>query len=94
MSGGVTLKKNKNGGLQLLTFDDLLRDDNVLKCFNSDTVFYFRSLLTDQRGWNIRNDVCHGISPIIAFNYWVADRVFHVLLCLAQVKEQEHRPNS
>lgn len=88
LSGGVTLKKNKSGGLQLLTFDDLLRDDAVSKCFNNDTVFYFRGLLTDQRGWNVRNDVCHGVSPITSFDYWVADRVFHVLLCLAQVKEK------
>lgn len=87
LMGGATLRKNRQGGLQLRTFDDLLRDDTVKQCFGTDSSFYFRILLTDQRGWNIRNDVCHGISPIGSFNYSVADRVMHVILCLAQVKE-------
>ncbi|SOD20712.1 DUF4209 domain-containing protein [Nitrosomonas ureae] len=86
--GGITLRKNRQGGLQLRTFDDLLRDETVEQCFGTDSTFYFRILLTDQRGWNIRNDVCHGISPINVFNYLTADRIMHVMLCLAQVKER------
>ena len=86
--GGATLRKNRQGGLQLRTFDDLLRDKRVEDCFGTDSSFYFRVLLTDQRGWNMRNDVCHGISPVGVFNYSTADRIMHVvLLCLAQVKE-------
>jgi hypothetical protein len=87
LMGSATLKKNRQGGLQLRTFDDLLRDESVENCFGTDTSFYFRILLTDQRGWNIRNDVCHGISPAGAFNYSTADRVMHVMLCLSQVRE-------
>lgn len=88
LMGGATLRKNRQGGLQLRTFDDLLRDESVESCFGADTSFYFRMLLTDQRGWNMRNDVCHGISPSGAFNYSTADRVLHVLLCLSQVRER------
>jgi len=87
MMGGATLRKNRQGGLQLRTFDDLLRDEAVETCFGTDSSFYFRILLTDQRGWNIRNDVCHGISPTGTFNYSTADRIMHVILCLAQVRE-------
>ncbi len=87
LMGGATLRKNRQGGLQLRTFDDLLRDESVENCFGEDSSFYFRMLFTDQRGWNMRNDVCHGISPTGAFNYSTADRVMHVLLCLAQVRE-------
>jgi len=87
LMGGATLRKNRQGGLQLRTFDDLLRDESVENCFGADTSFYFRMLLTDQRGWNMRNDVCHGISPAGAFNYSTADRVMHVMLCLSQVRE-------
>src|SRR5690606_37083793 len=77
--GGATLRRNRQGGLQLRTFDDLLRDESVENCFGVDMSFYFRMLLTDQRGWNLRNDVCHGISPAGAFNYSTADRVMHVM---------------
>jgi hypothetical protein len=87
LTGGATLRKNRQGGLQLRTFDDLLRDESVQNCFGSDTSFYFRMPLTDQRGWNMRNDVCHGISPAGAFNYSTADRTLHVMLCISQVRE-------
>lgn len=86
LTGGATLRKNRQGGLQLRTFDDLLRDEKVEECFGIDLSFYFRILLTEQRGWNIRNNICHGISPSGAFNYSTADRVMHVILCLAQVR--------
>jgi hypothetical protein len=85
--GSATLRKNRQGGLQLRTFGDLLKDDAIEKCFGEDAAFYFRILLTDQRGWNLRNNVCHGISPTSAFNYSTADRIIHVMLCLAQVRE-------
>ncbi len=88
LMGGVTLRKNRQGGLQLRTFDDLLRDELIELCFGADTTFYLRILLTDQRGWNLRNDVCHGICLADTFNYGTADRVFHALLCLARVRQQ------
>ena len=69
-------------------FDDLLRDERVESCIGTDSTFYFRMLLTDQRGWNMRNEVCHGISPSGAFNNSTADRIFHVILCLALIREK------
>lgn len=87
LSGGATMKRNRLGGLQLRTLDDLLRDATVVSCFGEDSAFYLRILLTDQRGWNVRNDVCHGISPAAAFGYPVADRAIHVLLLLAMVRQ-------
>lgn len=89
LMGGPTLRRNRQGGLQLRTMDDLLRDDAVEACFGPDIFFYLRTLLTDQRGWNIRNDTCHGISPENAFSYVTADRVLHVLLCIAQVQKKD-----
>jgi hypothetical protein len=50
---------------------------------------YFQVLFTDQRGWNIRNDVCHGISPVQAFSWPMTDRIFHALLILATMRERK-----
>lgn len=86
LTGGATLRSTRQGGLQLRTLDDLLRDEKVKECFGIDLSFYFRILLTEQRGWNIRNDVCHAISPSGAFSPSTADRIMHVILCLAQVR--------
>lgn len=89
-SGGATLRKNRQGGLQLRVFDDLLRDDIVVKCLGNDMSYYFRVLLTDQRAWNLRNDVCHGICSSNKFNYVTADRVVHLLLCLSLIRNAEN----
>ncbi|NEG62137.1 DUF4209 domain-containing protein [Pantoea agglomerans] len=76
------------GGLHLKTFDELLRDPIVENCFGINASFYLRILLTDQRGWNLRNDVCHGISPADSFNYMTADRLLHVILFLSLAREK------
>jgi hypothetical protein len=65
---GAIVRKNMQGGLQMRTFNDLLRDKRVVDCFGTDSSFYFGILLTDQRGWNMRNGVCHGVSPVGVFN--------------------------
>ncbi len=88
-SGGSVLKPSRGGGMHLKTLDELLRDQRIINIFGEDMSLYFRILLTDQRGWNLRNDVCHGICPADTFQVNISDRVFHVLLCLALVREKE-----
>lgn len=88
-TGGSVLKPSRGGGLHLKTLDELLRDQRIINIFGEDMSLYFRILLTDQRGWNLRNDVCHGISPAATFQVNISDRVFHTLLCLALVRDKE-----
>ena len=89
MSGGAIYKSGRYGGLFLKTLDELLRDDIISNVFNDETSEYFRIILTDQRGWNIRNNICHGITNVAYFNIEIADRIFHVLLLLAQIRNKE-----
>ncbi len=93
MTGGSVLKQSRGGGLQLKTLDELLRDERVTEVFGEDAGVYFRVLLTDQRGWNIRNNVCHGILPLESFNATLSDRIIHALLCLGLVREKEDKAN-
>jgi len=86
--GVAILKSSRFGGFFYRTLDDLLREERIIKVLSEDICLYFRVLLTDPRGWNIRNYVCHGISRLEDFNQIVADRIFHVLLCLALIKER------
>jgi len=83
------LKSSRSGGFFYRTLDELLQEEGIISVLGEDMCLYFRVLLTDPRGWNIRNDVCHGISGAENFNQMVADRIFHVLLCLALVKERK-----
>ncbi|HBC87046.1 MAG TPA: hypothetical protein DCZ94_08840 [Lentisphaeria bacterium] len=86
---GDVLKPARNGGMQLKTLDELLRSPKLLEFFGEDRILYFRVLLTDQRGWNLRNDVCHGLTVPEAFGTAMTDRLLHVLLCLAQVRAKQ-----
>ncbi len=89
LSGGSTYKPHRLGGLMLKVFDDLLREEAVVKSLGENVAHYFRVLFTDQRGWNIRNDVCHGITPLSAFSWPMIDRIFHALLVLAMLRADE-----
>lgn len=85
LSGGVVLKKNRGGGFQLITLDEILRDDIIKQVMGEDTQIYLRVLFTDQRGWNLRNDVCHGMSDINSFSFQSADRILHTILILGTI---------
>jgi len=89
MSGGSDLKSARGGGFHLKTLDELLRGTEIIPVLREDAVFYLRTLLSDPRGWNIRNDVCHGISRYEQMSENVADRLMHVLLLLALVRVRE-----
>ncbi|MBS3788831.1 DUF4209 domain-containing protein [Candidatus Bipolaricaulota bacterium] len=55
-----------------------------------DMVLYLKMLLTDPRGLNLRNKVCHGLGNTANLcNYQVADRIVHVLLCLSLIRFEE-----
>jgi len=83
------LKPSGSGGFYYRTLDKLLKEDGIIEVLGEDMCLYLRVLLTDPCGWNLRNDVAHGISKPERFNQITADRTFHALLCLALVKEKE-----
>ncbi|MDK2946326.1 MAG: hypothetical protein PWQ85_1105 [Geotoga sp.] len=87
--GIPVLKSSRSRGFFYRTLDDLLRDQQIIKVLGEDMCLYFRILLTDPRGWNLRNDVCHGISSPERFNQISADWIFHAILCLALVREKK-----
>ena len=86
--------QRRGGGFHARALDDLLRDEAVESAFTTafgpsfgpDVVAYLRILLTDARGWNVRNLVCHGLAPVPIFSRYVADRVFHAALLLALLR--------
>ena len=88
MTCGSVLKPSRSGGLQLKTLDELLRDQRIIEVFGEDAALYLRVLLTDQRGWNVRNDVCHGIFPMESFDMTLSDLIIHVLLVLGLVRKK------
>jgi hypothetical protein len=88
LNGGVILIP-KGDAYQLKTFDHLLKDEIVIENFSEDFSFYLRAIFTDQRGWNLRNNVCHGITHQATFSRTTAYRVLHTLLCIGLIRSIE-----
>jgi hypothetical protein len=88
-AGGSVLIQANNGSFRLKIFDELLRDPLIIQVFGEDIIFYFKTVFVDSRGWNLRNCVCHGLSNPNELSATVSDRLIHVLLCLALVKEKD-----
>ena len=89
IAGGNVLKQARGGGYHLRTFDELLRDEITMNSLGEDFADYFRIIFTDQRGWNLRNSVCHGMSPPEVFNIQTADRIIHAVLALGLIHERK-----
>lgn len=84
---GISLQKpNRDGGYDLRNMNDLLADDEVKAFLSDDIVFYLRSVLSDHRGWNLRNDLCHGIASAASLQGTAARRLFHVILLLSFIR--------
>jgi hypothetical protein len=66
--------------LDMKLLHDLLRDEHIVTILSERVAFYLRILLVDQRGWNLRNEVCHGSMKAAYFTPMLADRVLHALL--------------
>lgn len=89
LSKGVVFKKNRDDVFQLKTFDGLLRDEIIKQVLGEDIQIYLRVLFTDQRGWNLRNNVCHGMSDLDSFSFQSAERILHVIIILGAIIKNE-----
>jgi hypothetical protein len=89
LTGVAIYKARQGGGLQLRVLDDLLRDHGMTEALGEDLTFYFRALFTDQRAWNLRNTVAHGLLAADAFGPVVSDRLIHAFLMLGGVRAVE-----
>jgi len=92
--GGIILKPNDIGGYDRLSLSVLLKKQgDILKSVFSkighDIPFYFRLVLTEKLGMNLRNNFAHGLEKKTFFSREASDRLFHILLCLSLVKEKK-----
>ena len=78
--GAAPYKYHRHGGYLLKNFEELIREPAAESSLGEDIIAYLRAMLTDQRGWNLRNDFCHGTAADGHFSSGVCDRVVHALL--------------
>jgi len=87
-------RPGRHGGLNLRNLDDILGDDVVIAVLSVRVADYLRAIWTDVRGWNLRNEICHGLVAPEMLSWQVADRVLHTLLVLATVRCKATKPEA
>lgn len=86
--GGSILNINSNNkGFVQKSLDQLLDEESVKSVVSPDAAFYMHVLFTDSRGWNLRNNISHGISSVTSFSSIVTDRLLHVLVMLSFIRK-------
>jgi len=74
----------KNGVLQEKTLDGILRDEDFKKYVGEDIWYYLKIILVDKVGYNLRNDVAHGLMKYKNCSKDVATLLIHILLLLTR----------
>jgi hypothetical protein len=87
--GQPIFKPTRQGAMDVKNLNDLLREETLRACFNEDIWLYLRTFLADRRGVNLRNNLCHGLTPVDHITLPLANQVLHVLLTLALVRKNE-----
>jgi hypothetical protein len=89
-AGSSAYKPNRRlGGIQLKTLGDLLRDAGVVRVLGDHVIQYLQVLLTDPRGWNLRNDLFHGILNPDQLGQGSSDRLLHLVILLGSLRAEE-----
>ena len=91
--GGLILKPNGLSGHDNVLLGGLLKNDqifeNVFSKSGHNVLFYFRLVLTEKLGMNLRNDFAHGLGKKKFFGRDASDRLFHVLIWLSVVRKND-----
>ena len=95
--GGQHIEPNKEGGYDYLSLHTLFRKSELIfkKVFpgiGEDLLFSFSLVLTEKSGWNLRNDVAHGIGKSRFLRREASDWLFYILIWLSMV-ERLNKPD-
>ncbi|MCK5057877.1 MAG: DUF4209 domain-containing protein [Candidatus Aminicenantes bacterium] len=90
---GIILKPNNLDGYDNVLLGGLLKNDQIFKNVFSksghNVLFYFKLVLTEKLGMNLRNDFAHGFGKKKFFGRNASDRLFHILIWLSVVRKKE-----
>lgn len=82
--GGIILKPNKLGGYDKKNLDELLRSDELRTIIDDSFLLYLKAVLSHRHGYNLRNEVCHGLMD--NFNDTISLRLLHIVCYLSIIE--------
>lgn len=96
IANGVWIDVNELNGYNKLVLTKLLWNKQNVEIFKNtfsksgeDLIFYFRLVLTEKLGMNLRNDFAHGLEREKFFSRDASDRLFHILIWLSAIRKKE-----
>ncbi len=81
------------GASTVIPMGTILSNKIVQRKLGDDMILYFKSIYTDPRGYNLRNQFAHGLLKKDEFSEHLATRVIHTLLVLGYWKELANEDN-
>ena len=75
------------GASVAINMGDMLHAPAIIEALGPDTALHLQTLYTDPRGFNLRNDLAHGLLAADRMSLSVASRVLHTLLVLGIWRE-------
>lgn len=82
--GGIILKPNKYGGYDKKNLDELLRSDEIRTILDDSFLLYLKAILSHRHGYNLRNEVCHGLMD--NFIDIISLRLLHIVCYLSMIE--------
>lgn len=71
------------GAMDVKNLNDLLGEVTFKTAIHENVLLYLQALLTDRRGVNLRNNLCHGLLPLEKLTATKANLVLHALMTLS-----------
>jgi len=88
------IHKNADGGYDVDSLDKMLGTSVVKTMYGAldeHIEYYFRVLLTERIGWNLRNNYAHGINKNAFSEEGVTNKLLHVLFCLSLIRKKRKK---
>ncbi len=73
---------------EYINLTGLLNNAKLNTQINEDIITYFKVLYNEKVGWNIRNNICHGISNPLTIDRLISERVLHSFICLGLIRKR------
>lgn len=65
-----------------INLQDIFKESEIVKILGGDLTKYFRYVLIDEEGYNIRNKIAHGLMKCDEFERWKELVIIHIILVL------------
>lgn len=74
-------------------FSDFINNDFVKNFIREDFLFLIKYIMLDDLGYNLRNEVAHGLAEMSLFKKSIADMVIYLFFCLTNYAWQDNNGN-